>query len=514
VRGCVHRTAPVALPHVGKEKPRATGNPLPYDAVTSKGTMDVKMSRRTIAAAVLALGLVALSYVVQCEVPDERDAGREGLRGDVEANATPLGDVLQALEAQFHVAITTAPEVKLTIPITVELRDVTLEEALLSIAERCGYVVIRRDREYLVRPRKPGEIAGEVFEGEPTPLTVEECAQILQQPPDRDLKTARQRFAAIERLAQIGSANAVDMLAGLLRGDPGPTPDVSHTYRQLAVCALGQIGSEEAVAAITAFEEWAAARYADPPPWRIAPPDMPVEQARWYDAQALAIGADGAGAEWAIFRWRKFKEDDLWMARSLGNGQWDQPILVDIGEGTGPWRQGQFALGFDGGRFSFSTSTRFSPEDFTRDTDEDGLPDIVEFRMRTAHNKPDTDGDGVPDGIDSNPLTTRHHYRYDEAKIRQAVFTAMYATSSARRAICISGQGDWRTEEYYGYLGPVLRSSEPMPGFDNITDLSVELTTPTTATVAVGLELMGYSADLVKVHGKWVVTEFQMTWIS
>jgi len=39
----------------------------------------------------------------------------------------------------------------------------------------------------------------------------------------------------------------------------------------------------------------------------------------------------------------------------------------------------------------------------TRDSDKDGLTDIVERKFMTDPYNPDTDGDGIPDGVDSNP---------------------------------------------------------------------------------------------------------------
>ncbi len=509
---CVHRRARLSLPSGVEEKARATGSASAHDAMTSKGAIDVKLSGWTVVVVVLAASMAAVA-------PAQRQGtGEAQPREDVQADATPLGDVLRALEAQFGVTVATAPEVRLTIPITIHLQDVTVEHALVSIADRCGYVVIQRDADYLLRSRQPGEVGGQVYDGEPVPLTITECAEILHDSPGRDLNASRRWFAAIERLARIGSPEAVGLLTEVLRGQPGPTPDVSHTYRQQAICALGQIGSEEAVAAITAFEEWAAARYADPPPWRIAPPEMSRMEAAAYDAQALAVGTNARGEQWAIFRWRKFGQQDLWMARSLGDGLWDQPMLVEVGEGTVPWQNGQFALIFDDGRASFSTTATFSPEEFPRDADEDGLPDLVELRMHTRRDDPDSDDDSVPDGSDSNPLTPRQDIRGEVARIRQAVFAATWGTSDARDAIYVAGR-DLIAQEYYGCLGPVLRSWEPVPGFLNVTELTVEVTGPDTATVDIAywwgpLAAQGETAHLRKAHGRWVVTDIQMTWIS
>src|SRR5690348_2123917 len=38
--------------------------------------------------------------------------------------------------------------------------------------------------------------------------------------------------------------------------------------------------------------------------------------------------------------------------------------------------------------------------DATADDDGDGIPNIVEYRLRTAANNADSNGDGIPDGSD------------------------------------------------------------------------------------------------------------------
>ena len=58
-------------------------------------------------------------------------------------------------------------------------------------------------------------------------------------------------------------------------------------------------------------------------------------------------------------------------------------------------------------------------ETLRKDSDGDGLTDIVEAKLRTDPNKADTDGDGIPDNLDLNPRFASN--RTDKSAIFEAV---------------------------------------------------------------------------------------------
>lgn len=80
-----------------------------------------------------------------------------------------------------------------------------------------------------------------------------------------------------------------------------------------------------------------------------------------------------------------------------------------------------------------------------KDSDRDGLPDLIETRLGLNPFNADTDGDGVPDGKDANPLASSKQTSSPKAAILQAVFTALYGGDTSRDPILvILDRGEWQ----------------------------------------------------------------------
>ncbi len=320
---------------------------------------------------------------------------------------------------------------------------------------------------------------------------------------------------AINRLGEIGSPKAVDILLKFLTSHNG-----DRKLKQRALVTLGKIGTKYAIKAIEKFERWSRKRFTDPPPFRFGKKDFAIDHFQPHNLRALARTTDDKGKEWAIFFWYRYGRWDLWLTSSIDGDRWSQPILLDLpglrGEVRGDFR---WELSVNGDFIGITIDIKSQISRYLSDSDGDHLPDIVERRLLTSPVNPDSDGDGIIDGLDSNPLTPKHKGSGDIVEIRQAVFSALFATSNSQDAIVIVERGDFAKQEYYGYSGFVLRSSKIRRGFVNITKVEVKVENPSLATAEIVdweglLAASGHKAKLRKIHGKWVVVEFQRSWVS
>ena len=335
------------------------------------------------------------------------------------------------------------------------------------------------------------------------------------------------RLKAIERLQGIGSPEAVTILRDFLTVDRVNCQEL----KQHSLIALGNIGTRPAIDAIRQFEAWSKKRFTKPPAFQFGEKDHAIYTFAPHQLTPLAKTTDERNTTWAIFQWKCHSAvAEIWICKSLGDVLWSQPILLDLPgipefyPFSLKYRKWDDKCSFQVKNDSFKIvvdekTWESHITDNLVDSDKDALPDLVEARLLTDPNNPDSDRDGLPDGKDSNPLTTKHNDTNDVIQIRQAVFSTFCATSNSRDTIVIVDRDDFAKQEYYGYAGIVLRSPRSRDGFVNITGIKVDLKSPDTATATINdwegnLAASGHLVKLKKLHGKWIVVEFKMDWIS
>jgi hypothetical protein len=90
-----------------------------------------------------------------------------------------------------------------------------------------------------------------------------------------------------------------------------------------------------------------------------------------------------------------------------------------------------------------------------KDSDHDGLPDLVEKRLGLDPHNADTDGDGIKDGQDANPMVGPESAKTSRGKMLQMVFEALYGKDTAPDPILVVlDRADW--QEFYGARARVI----------------------------------------------------------
>ena len=331
------------------------------------------------------------------------------------------------------------------------------------------------------------------------------------------------QLQAIKQLESAGSQEAVEVLLDCLTSDK-----TDCKLKQNALTALGRIGTEPAIEAIKKFDTWSRKRYTEPQQFKMGRQEYAIDHFQSSDVQPLVQVKDKDNKTWAIIILSRYGGLDLWLTSSLENNVWSEPIFLNLPDFPGLSMSrterenaiGKLQVEGDVLKIIYNNvtyETRIS--DQLKDTDKDGLPDIVEARFLTDAKNPDSDGDGVADGKDSNPLTPKQKDANDTMEIRQAVFSALFATSNSRNAIVIVDRGEFAEQEYYGFAGAVLRAPSHREGFVNVTSIDIRYQSKTEATARISdwegnMAASVHEVKLKKINGKWVVIEFQLTRIS
>jgi hypothetical protein len=374
--------------------------------------------------------------------------------------------------------------------------------------------------------------------GEDKTTTIQSLQKTLMEGKSKGLRVDEAGKRAIDELVKISSQDAVDVLKTYLT-----TPGKDRKLKQQALCGLGLIGTKDAVAAIDDFQKWAEKTNRGPGAFHFGECDHAIDHYAPSKMKPITVGADEKGAQWAVFPWRRYGVLSLWAVPSTGKDAWGRPVLTDMpagedfvrvaaGEKSGKGAD-DFKLSVAGGTFTLSSESRSLSKTLkllTEDTDKDGLPDAEEVLLGTDPKNPDSDGDGAPDDQDTNPLTPKYTKTDDLTEIRQAVFSMLFATCDSQDAIVLVAKErnaakdnteikPFAGQEYYGFGGIVLRSDAIRDGFVNVTGFDVKIESNDTATASIhdweGSEAAStHEAKLKKVHDKWVVVEFQLTWIS
>jgi hypothetical protein len=142
---------------------------------------------------------------------------------------------------------------------------------------------------------------------------------------------------------------------------------------------------------------------------------------------------EAEGRKFGTFLSSKYGPNDIWLAYSQ-DGKEFKELFTGCAVLPESWSDAYTAAYGDGkivivyerttAEGSDAVQTRFeaSLPQIERDSDKDGLTDLVEQRFMTDPTKPDTDGDGRKDGEDMNPLVSGKKKLSEQQEIWKAAY--------------------------------------------------------------------------------------------
>lgn len=253
----------------------------------------------------------------------------------------------------------------------------------------------------------------------------------------------RETAAALEAVSHSSHPDAVALMLEALR-DPKADP----AWRQEAFRHLAGTGGVEGVAAVRATRKQRTTLK----PWyeRVSP-------AQTAPRSILATATDAKGRTWALFHSSVLGNySDLFIAEKQEAG-WGRPIF------TGVWTDRTFNheppkefRGIPIAKLVATEWIKIFPDDqaIRKDTDGDGLTDIVEARLGTDPTKADTDGDGVPDAVDPCPNAAPRVLGDNEKIVAASIEARFFGEAWSTPAIL--GVEGVKPFELYGYPQAVI----------------------------------------------------------
>lgn len=333
--------------------------------------------------------------------------------------------------------------------------------------------------------------------------------------------------AALSAVSHSSHPEAVALMLEALR-DPG----VAEAWRREAFRHLAGTGGPEGVEAVRQARPGQGPRKA----WFDR-----IELSKLKPPESLGMKQDARGRTWMLFHSGVLgNASDLFVVQKQGS-KWGQPLFT--GAWTGRTFTSQAPQAFRGipvTRLSTTEWIRIFPDDaaIRRDTDRDGLTDLVEARLGTDPAKADTDGDGLADAVDPCPNAAPRPLG-DPEKIIAACVEARFFLEDWGVPALLSAE-KVKPFELYGYAGPVLWERSPrtdalgklygggvnMIGFHS-TNMEAPSGTPfitfgadgkTARTVirrySGGLNGDGIEVTLKKIGEEWFVVDLQMRYVS
>jgi len=334
----------------------------------------------------------------------------------------------------------------------------------------------------------------------------------------------------LDAVARSNHPEAVAFMIAALKDPKAP-----KEWRHQAFIHLAGTGGDVGIAAVKAARGVRQAR----PPWESMLVLRPI---RGQDLGAPK--KDAKGRTWRLVSGGVLGNySDLFLEQKTATG-WSKPIFLGFSTNTGMGRQPLPSFrGIPLAKLLATEWIKLFPNDptLTKDSDKDGLTDLVEKRLGTNPNKTDSDGDGLLDAVDPCP-NTAPRVMGDREKIIAACIEAHFYGNDWGVPTMIALEGVkpfelygyphpafWQTPEYKGDLPGCYGNGVNMLSFHAAADnpeedvrgkdwLTLGPDGKTAKTMfsrySGGLNGEGIEVRLVKVGEDWFVVDMVMRYVS
>ncbi len=379
-----------------------------------------------------------------------------------------------------------------------------------SLGEKSSW---RRELESVLQEK--GDPAGYI------PILV---ASLRKQP-----QTRRDDRAALSAVAHSSHPEAVALMREALRNPRAPADWRIEAFRHLA-----GTGGAEGVMAVRS----ARAKLGPRTPWYER-----LELSALEKEEIVATQKDTKGRTWLLFHSAVLgNRNDLFIVEKRKAGTWGTPLFTGIAteDRDRPNASRRFSGIPISSKFVKTDWIKRLPDDPTirKDSDGDGLTNLVEERLGLNPKSVDTDGDGLRDGVDPCPNVAPRPLG-DTEKILAACVEARFFASRWDTP-CLFPLEGVTPFELYGSLGVVLwpapRQMHPLYSVYEGGVNQINFYAPEEDSKQ-GRELVAYSADhqsarvmisrysggldgdtsevfLKKIEGEWFVVDFQLRSVS
>lgn len=341
---------------------------------------------------------------------------------------------------------------------------------------------------------------------------------------------------ALEAVSESSHPTAVKfMIEALL--DPKAPPE----WRRAAYIHLPGTGGEAGIEAVLKVRQKPGPR----PTWQ------QTLMANLNSKNILNELKDSKGRTWRLIGSGVLGNySDLFIQQKQASG-WDSPVFVNVVTQDSRMvrrkKDADTPLSYKGiniNKLVESEWVKVFPDDpnLWKDSDKDGLTDLVEARLGTNPNKADTDGDGLNDSVDPCPNAAPRALD-DREKIIAAAVEAYFFNYSAMPPPALISVDKIKPFELLGYKAPLIWSgvepgnglnaiygagvnvigfSPPFDNFDenvskkNIIEFSADgkSAQTTISRYSGGLNGEGLNVKLKKIGDEWFVIDIQMRYVS